>query len=194
MKKLISNTLGALLGITLMAGAIADEYVIDTQGMHAFVQFRVQHLGMSWLYGRFNTFSGGFTYDESSPGTNSAAVEIDITSLDTNNADRDKHLRSADFLDADKFPTAVFESTSYAQTGDNTGELTGKLTLHGVTNEVVIDVEHIGGGDDPWGGFRHGFEGRASIKPGDYGIDTVGQLGPMTETVELMLTVEGIRQ
>lgn len=194
MKNAFRLAIATIATVAAVSTALAEEYVIDTKGMHAFVQFRVKHLGYSWLYGRFNNFSGNFSYDENDAAANRISVEIDTTSLDTNNAERDKHIRSADFLDAEQFPTATFESTAYAPTGENTADLTGNLTLHGVTNEVVISVEHIGGGDDPWGGYRQGFEGRATIEPGDYGIDMVGQLGPDAGTVELMLTVEGIRQ
>ena len=194
MNKTLKAAVTALVTLVAVSSVSAAEYVIDSKGMHAFVQFRVKHLGYSWLYGRFNNFSGNFTYDESDAAANKVSVEIDATSLDTNHAERDKHIRSGDFLDAEQFPTVSFESTSYTATGDNTADLTGNLTLHGVTNEVTISVEHIGGGDDPWGGFRQGFEGRATIEPGDYGIDMVGQLGPAAGTVELMLTAEGVRQ
>ena len=194
MKKSFKLAIAGIATMAAVSSTFAEEYVIDTKGMHAFVQFRVKHLGYSWLYGRFNDFNGNFNYDEGDAAANTIMVEIDTTSLDTNNAERDKHIRSGDFLDTDQFPTATFESTSYSATGDNSADLTGNLTLHGVTNEVVVSVEHIGGGDDPWGGYRQGFEGRAVIEPGDYGIDMVGQLGPAAGTVELMLTVEGIRQ
>jgi len=194
MKKLLTSALAGLITFAVASTAIAAEYAIDTKGAHAFVQFRVKHLGMSWLYGRFNNFSGNFTYDESNAAANKVSVEIDTTSLDSNHAERDKHLRSDDFLDTDQFPTATFESTSYSPTGDNTADLTGNLTLHGVTNEITISVEHIGGGDDPWGGYRQGFQGSTTIEPADFGIDMVGKLGPAAGTVELILTAEGVRQ
>ena len=194
MKKTFISAVAGIVALTGISVASAADYVIDTKGSHAFVQFRVKHLGMSWLYGRFNEFSGNFTYDEGDAAASIVSVEIDTTSLDSNHAERDKHLRSSDFLDVDQFPTATFESTSYTPTGENTADLTGNLTLHGVTREVTISVEHIGGGDDPWGGYRQGFEGRTTIQPGDFGIDMVGQLGPAAATVELMLTAEGVRQ
>ena len=194
MKKTFISAVVGIVALTGVSVASAADYVIDTKGSHAFVQFRVKHLGMSWLYGRFNEFSGNFTYDEGDAAASTVSVEIDTTSLDSNHAERDKHLRSSDFLDVDQFPTATFESTSYRPTGENTADLTGNLTLHGVTKEVTISVEHIGGGDDPWGGYRQGFEGRTTIQPGDFGIDMVGQLGPAAATVELMLTAEGVRQ
>lgn len=193
MKKLIASAVAASV-FSLAAQVQAADYDIDKKGAHAFVQFRVKHLGYSWLYGRFNDFDGSFTFDEKDPGKNKVKVTVDVTSLDSNHAERDKHLRSDDFLDAAKYPTATFVSTSYKPTGDNTADLTGDLTLHGVTKPITIKVEHIGAGKDPWGGYRAGFEGRATIKPADFGIPVVEKLGPASEEVELFLTVEGVRK
>lgn len=186
-----------VVGLSMLAGAhaaSAADYVVDTEGAHAFIQFRVQHLGYSWLYGRFNDFSGNFTFDEKDPSKNKIALEVDVSSLDSNHARRDKHLRSDDFLDVEKFPQAKFTSTGYKPTGEGTAELTGDLTLHGVTKPITIDVTHMGGGKDPWGGYRDGFEGNVTIKPADWGINMVEKLGPASEEVELFLSIEGIRQ
>lgn len=171
---------------------LAAKYVIDTEGSHAFILFRIQHLGYSWLSGRFNTFSGNFEYDENNPDKASVQVEIDVASIDSNHAERDKHLRGEDFLDVRKFPKASFESTSFKDNGDGTAILKGNLTLHGVTKPVTIDVEHIGHGPDPWGGYRRGFEGTTRIGLADYDINY--NLGPKSKEVELTLSVEGIRQ
>ncbi|MBC6904801.1 YceI family protein [Saccharophagus sp. K07] len=192
MKKRITGVLAAAV-LGMAAQVDAADYVVDKQGAHAFVQFRVKHLGYSWLYGRFNDFDGTFTYDEKDPSKNKINVTVKIASLDSNHAERDKHLRSADFLDASKFPTATFTSTAYKPTGEKTAELTGDLTLHGVTKPITIQVEHIGAGNDPWGGYRAGFEGRATIKPEEWGI-AMAKLGPASQEVELFLTVEGVRK
>ncbi len=174
------------------AQATAERYVIDTEGAHAFIQFRIKHLGYSWLYGRFNEFGGKFTYDQDDPGTSQIQVDIKTASLDSNHAERDKHLRGSDFLDVTKYPTATFKSTSYKETGFNKGVLEGELTLKGITKPIKIEVERIGNGPDPWGGYRRGFEGRTEFALKDFGIDY--NLGPASRTVEMMLTVEGIRQ
>ncbi len=174
--------------------ALADDYVIDTKGAHAFVQFRVKHLGYSWLYGRFNKFSGEFSYDPKKPEASKVSVDVDMTSLDTNHAERDTHLAAPKYLDLKKHKTASFKSTSYKATGETTGELKGELTFLGVSKPITIAVEYIGGGPDPWGGYRQGFEGRASISPKDWGLDMAAKLGPAAAEVELMLTVEGIKK
>ncbi len=104
---------------------------------------------------------------------------------------RIKHLRSGDFLNVSKNPTATFESTEVKANGDS-ADITGNLTLNGVTKPVTIKAKLIGQGDDPWGGYRAGFEGSATLKLKDFGIKM--DLGPASQEVELLLSVEGIRQ
>lgn len=189
-KTTIATVLAA--AILLPVQALAENYLIDTKGAHAFIQFRIQHLGYSWLSGRFNTFSGNFSYDEKKPSAASVQVDIDPASIDSNHAERDKHLRSDDFLDVKKYPKAGFKSTSFSEKGNGTAVLEGELTLHGVTRPVTLDVQHIGHGDDPWGGYRRGFEATTKIALADYGIKY--NLGPKSREVQLTISVEGIRQ
>ena len=182
-----------IAGLTFGNTALmADDYVIDTKGAHASIKFRVQHLGYSWLYGRFNEFDGKFSYDEKQPENSSIEVTIKTGSVDSNHAERDKHLRSDDFLNVAKYPEAKFVSTGYTQGKDGAGVLKGNLTLNGVTKPLEIDVEFIGAGKDPWGGYRVGFEGTTRFAMADFGI--VKDLGPKSKDVEMILSVEGIRQ
>lgn len=182
----------ALLFLFAATPALADDYVIDTDGAHAAVQFRIKHLGYSWLTGRFNDFAGNFSYDEQSPDDARVEVTIQTASIDSNHAERDKHLRSADFFDVKNHPTARFVSTSFEPRGGGEAVLNGELTLRGVTRPVVIDVEQIGAGPDPWGGYRRGFAGTARLTLKDFGFDY--NLGPDAREAELFLSVEGIRQ
>lgn len=169
--------------------AKAADYKIDPA--HSFVQFRVQHLGFSWLIGRFDRLSGTFHYAPDDVSTARIRVEIDTSSVNSNHAERDKHLRNSDFLETDQFPTAVFESVKYE--GDaKSGTLHGELTLHGVTQHLAIDVHKVGEGDDPWGGYRAGFEGTTTLTMADFGIPK--DLGPASRVVELSLFIEGIRE
>lgn len=190
-KPILAATLATALLLPGLATAV-EKYVIDTEGAHAFVQFRVKHLGYSWLYGRFNEFSGTFTYDEDDPSSSRVEVLIKTASIDSNHAERDKHLRNEDFLDVKTYPEARFKSTSYKETGINKAVLTGDLTLRGITRPITIQVQKIGNGPDPWGGYRRGFEGTTTIALRDFGIDF--NLGPAARDVELTLSVEGIRQ
>ncbi len=183
----------ALLAAGIQAApAQAAEYVIDSDKAHAFIEFRISHLGYSWVIGTFEDFEGRFEYDPDRPGDASIEVEIDPASVDTNHAERDKHLRGEDFLHVEKYPEARFVSTDYQPDGDGTGTLEGELTLHGETRPVTIEVTELGAGEDPWGGYRRGFEGTTSIKLRDFGIDY--DLGPASREVHLFLTLEGIRQ
>jgi polyisoprenoid-binding protein YceI len=181
--------LGAALAVGMMASAqtMAADYVIDTKGQHAFVNFKVSHLGYSYIVGRFNDFAGKFSHDPAKPADSKVNVTIQTKSLDTNHAERDKHLRSDDFFDVTKFPVIKFVSTKFDGNA-KTGKLEGKLTIHGVTKTVVLDVTHVGEGDDPWGGYRSGFEANVVLKASDFGMpDWVGD-------VEVELNVEGVRQ
>jgi polyisoprenoid-binding protein YceI len=180
------------LVLALPGAAQSADYVIDTQGAHAFIQFKINHLGFSWLLGRFNQFEGSFSYDEANPDAASVDVLIKTASIDSNHAERDKHLRNEDFLDVDKYPEARFVSTSFDDHGDGTATLVGDLTLRGVTKPVTIEVNHIGAGTDPWGGVRRGFEGSTMLTLKDFNIDY--DLGPAAREVELYLSIEGIRK
>ena len=177
------------LTLALPLPAAAATYEVDLS--HAFIQFRILHLGYSVLAGRFNKFAGKFNWDKDKPAGSSIEVTVETNSIDSNWAERDKHLRGADFLDVEKFPTATFKSTKY--TGDaKGGKLEGTLTLHGVTKPVTLDVKFIGEGADPWGGYRAGFSATTSLKRADFGMTY--NLGPASETMDFDLFVEGIRK
>ena len=191
---MLKKTLVALaLGSALIGGqALAADYVIDKKGQHAFVNFKISHLGYSWLYGTFKDFDGKFSFDAAKPEASSVSVTLNTASVDTNHAERDKHIRSDDFLSVGKHPTATFESTAVKSTGEGAADISGNLTLNGVTKPVVIAAKFIGEGSDPWGGYRAGFEGSTTLKLKDF--DIAMDLGPASETVELILSIEGIRQ
>jgi polyisoprenoid-binding protein YceI len=156
------------------------------------VQFRIKHLAYSWLYGGFNDFSGTFTYDTEDTSNSGVELTINTASLDSNHAERDKHLRGKDFLDVERYPQASFKSTAYKETGFNTSVLEGELTLKGITKPVRIEVQRIGNGPDPWGGYRRGFQGSTSFALKDFGIDY--DLGPAARKVEMILSIEGVRR
>lgn len=183
----------ALLGMGSQA-ALAADYVIDREGAHASVNFKIQHLGYSWLTGRFNDFSGTFSYDPDDVAASQVAVNIATNSVDSNHAERDKHLRSGDFLNVDKFPEASFVSTEIRdiEDGGTSFDVVGDFTLNGVTRPVTIEVEKVGAGDDPWGGYRTGFKGKTELPLKDFGIDF--DLGLASQVVKLELHVEGVRQ
>ena len=195
MKKLLLTavtTSAITLASLFSVSAQAADYKIDTAGAHAFVQFKIKHLGYSWLLGRFNTFDGGFSYDAAAPEKSEIEVVIETASLDSNHADRDKHLKGSDFLDVKKFPKAVFKSTKFEVKDADNAVVTGTFKLHGVEKTITFPVQKVGEGKDPWGGYRVGFEGKTSLKLADYGITY--DLGPASTHVEIELHIEGIRQ
>ncbi len=174
--------------------ALADTYAIDTKGAHASINFAIKHLGYSVLTGRFDKFDGEFTYDPAKPEASTVSVTIDTTSINSNHAERDKHLRSGDFLNVEKFPTATFVSKSVKVDASDKDEfdIIGDLTLNGVTKSVTIEVEKVGEGKDPWGGYRAGFSGETEIKLKDFNVKM--DLGPASQTVKLQLEVEGVKK
>ncbi|ART80556.1 YceI family protein [Oceanisphaera avium] len=191
----MKKTLLALATMVLASHAYAapENYVVDTEGMHASVNFKINHIGYSWVVGRFNDFKGSFVFDEDDVANNEVKVTINTNSVDTNHAERDRHVRGKDFLNVKKFPEASFQSTRVTQ-ADDKGEYTvvGDLTLHGVTQQVEFEIEEVGAGKDPWGGYRRGFTGEMTLKPSDFGINY--DLGPAAATMELEFILEGVRQ
>jgi Uncharacterized conserved protein len=194
MTKKLLFLLMAILSLSSFNLHAAEHYVVDTKGMHAFVTFKIKHLGYSWLEGRFNQFSGDFDYDESNSINNRVQINIDTASIDSNHAERDKHLRSERFFDTKKFPTATFVSTNWEDKGNGKAILKGKFTLRGITKDIIINVNKIGAGSDPWGGFRRGFEGETTLHLSDYKMKESAILGAVAEDVQIWLSIEGIRQ
>ena len=191
---MLKKSLAALaLGTALFTAgqAMAADYKIDKEGQHAFVNFKISHLGYSYIYGTFKDFDGEFSFDAAKPEASKISVELKTASLFTNHAERDKHILSKDFLDAGKYPEAKFVSTSVKSTGEKTADVTGDLTLHGVTKPIVIKATFNGEGKDPWGGYRAGFNGTSTLNLNDFGIKGPG---PTSQTLDLDITVEGVQK
>lgn len=183
----------AIAGMLAFSGSLyAADYVIDKEGQHAFINFKTGHLGFSILHGRFNDFDGRFSWDADKPEESKIEVIINTASVDSNHAERDEHLRSADFLNVEEHPQARFVSTKVEAAGGDKFKVSGDFTFNGVTRPVVIDARFVGEGEDPWGGYRAGFEGSTSIRMADYNVAM--DLGPPSAVIELELSVEGIRQ
>jgi polyisoprenoid-binding protein YceI len=142
----------------------------DLDPAHSRLGFAAKHAMVTTVRGRFATFTGEVHLDEADPAKSRARVEIDVTSVDTGNADRDNHLRSADFFDIANHPTITFQSTGASKVGDDLYRLDGDLTINGRTKPVSIDFELTGASTDPWGGFRVGFEGKAAINRRDWDL------------------------
>ncbi|HEY5624750.1 MAG TPA: YceI family protein, partial [Gammaproteobacteria bacterium] len=120
---------GALTAALLLSAALTQAAEFKVDPSHSFVRFKIQHLGYSWMWGGFNDLAGEFSYDAANPEAARIEFTVQTASIDTNHAERDKHLRSDDFLDVNKYPTATFKSTRFTPNGSG-GTLAGELTLH----------------------------------------------------------------
>jgi polyisoprenoid-binding protein YceI len=164
---------------------------------HTTIGFSVRHAMIAKVRGRFTDFAGSFTLDGDNPANSSAQLTVLLTSVDTQNADRDNHLRSAEFFDVESFPEMAFISTGVEAKG-NSFVVTGDLSVHGVTKSVPVKFELVGISQDPWGNTRIGFEGEAEINRRDFGLewnvalDTGGVL--VSENIKITLDVEAVKQ
>lgn len=172
---------------TSTVAAEATKLKIDSG--HSSVLFRVKHFGVSNFYGRFNKVSGEINWDAKNPEASSISIEIDAASVDSNDKGRDDHLRNTDFLSAKEFPTISFKSKSVKKKGAQL-ELTGDLTLHGVTKSVTTTVDLTGEGETPFG-YRAGFETTFDIKRSEYGVS--GVPGGVGEDVRITVSIEGVK-
>jgi polyisoprenoid-binding protein YceI len=182
--------LAALVVVLAAAPApAADSYTVD--GMHSSVTFKISHLGLAWVHGRFNEFSGSFTIDEADPAKSSFTLTIKVATIDTNNKKRDGHLNGPDFFNVKQYPEITFKSTAIKAIKDGY-QVTGDLTLHGVTKSVSFPL--LGGrkAEFPKGVQRTGYSTELTIKRSDYGMDKM--LAALGDEVPISISFAGIRK
>jgi polyisoprenoid-binding protein YceI len=143
-------------------------YAIDKT--HSEAAFQVRHL-ISRVRGRFTDFDGAIEFDEEQPAQSSVSFTIQAASIDTGTPDRDAHLRSEDFFAVDKYPTITFVGTTVTPKGKDAFEVTGNLTMRGVTRAIVIPVAYLGKATDPWGNQKVAFEGELTLNRKDFGLN-----------------------
>ncbi|MBT6324978.1 MAG: polyisoprenoid-binding protein [Bdellovibrionales bacterium] len=166
--KLIKSLI-LLTSVILGGYAFADNYKLDES--HTHIGFKIRHLAFANVRGKFDKFQGTGKYDEKTGKLSDLKVTIQAESIDTNEPDRDKHLRSADFFDVAKFKELKFESTNIKFKGKKPSQITGKLTIHGITKSITLDVEEWGGkAEDAWGNQRIAFEATGKIDRRDFGL------------------------
>jgi polyisoprenoid-binding protein YceI len=179
---------------TSIPGYVAGTWAIDP--VHSEVGFTVRHMMVSKVRGKFTGFSGQFVTG-ADPLDSSVTATVELSSIDTGNADRDNHIRSADFFAVDEHPVMSFRSTGVRANGDGYA-LDGDLTLKGVTRPVTLDLELGGFGPDPYGGVRSGFTAVGEIKRSDFGVDfnAVMETGGVVvgDKITLLLEIEGVLQ
>lgn len=178
-----------LLAVPSVLSAQPAKYTVDN--VHSSVVFGIGHLGLSYTYGRFNKINGEFTLDSGDVTKSQFKITIDVASVDTNDPQRDEHLRKADFFDVEKFATIEFVSSEVVKT-EKGMDVKGKLTLHGVTKDMTIPVVKVGEGNSPFGDYRAGFLSQFSIKRSDY--DMKNLLNVVGDDVSITFSFEGIKQ
>ena len=169
--------------------AAAEKYLVDPD--HSAVVFRVKHLGIATVFGRFHQPSGWFVYDMGTPDKNDIGVQVAAENVDTGVEKRDNHLRSLDFFNVEEYPLILFKSRSVKAVGQHRFEMTGDITLLGNTRTVTVQVEQTGAGSDPRGKCRRGFETSFSILRQDYGMNFMPDV--VGSKVDLTISVEGTR-
>lgn len=172
------------------SAAAVEKYKIDT--VHSSVLFRIKHLDVGYIFGRFRKITGNVTFDAKDPSSCALEVSVPVASIDTNDSKRDRHLKSPDFFNAKQYKKIAFKSTGFKKAGTDTYEVTGDLTLHGETRSITIALERTGAGPDPWGGYRIGFMTTFTIKRSDFGMGGMRQM--LGDEVQLIISFEAVRQ
>lgn len=188
MKKLIASAAVLVLSAAALVGAreaysAPESTAWQGDTVHSFVLFKVKHLGASWAYGRFNAFAVAVGANEDGSAVSSVEFVVKAQSVDTGNAGRDKHLMSPDFLNAKQFEEITFKST--AVKGE---EVTGDLTLHGVTKSVTAQLVKVGAGKGMKGEELVGYETTFTVKRGDFGMTNL--VGPVSDDVTITVATE----
>ncbi|MDQ0716404.1 polyisoprenoid-binding protein YceI [Streptomyces luteogriseus] len=175
--------------------ALTGDYTIDPA--HSTIGFVARHAMVTNVKGSFQDFTGALHLDGTDPSRSTASLDVVMDSIGTGNADRDGHLRSADFFKADEFPTMTFRSTKAEALGGDDYRITGDLTILGTTRPLVIDLEFNGAAKDPFGNERVGFEGKAEILRSEWGLtwnaalETGGVL--VSDKIKLNFDISAIR-
>lgn len=165
---------------------------------HSSINFSVRHMMISTVRGRFEKFSGTIDFDKNDPIKATVNVEIDVASINTNEAQRDNHLRSPDFFEVDKYPTMTFKSKRIEKTGDHHGRIIGDLTIKNITKEVVLEAEYAGQMKSPWGTTSAGASASGKINRKDWGLtwnqtlETGGML--VGDEIKIDIELELIKQ
>lgn len=179
----------SVLGTASTTGVASK--VFDLDAVHSSVVFRIKHMNVAHFFGRFNEIGGSFLLDPANPEASSVNITIKTESVDTANADRDRHLRSADFFSAREFPAITFKSTGVKKTGDTTFEVAGELTLRGTTRPITVTMENTGVGPGRRGGEVGGIYTEFTIKRADFGMNYMPQA--LGDEVRIYVGLEGRR-
>lgn len=178
--------LAAIAALLVTAPVTAATYSID--GGHSSAIFKIKHLDVAYFYGAFKGVSGTLQYDDSNPGSSSIDLTLDAESVDSRNDNRDTHIKSPDFLNAKQFPVITFKSKSVKASGEDL-EITGTLTLHGVSNDITVTATKTGAGTHPRSQKEMiGFHSEFTVKRSDFDMNFM--VGPLSDEVTFILSLE----
>ena len=180
----------AIVLAALALPALAADYSIDSA--HSAAQFSVRHLMVSNVRGEFSKLTGKVVYDDARPTATTVEASVDVSTVSTREPQRDTHLKSPDFFDVAQYPSFTFKSTSVKAGGGKTLEVTGELTLHGVTKPITVTMRYGGVVADPRAGIRSGYETEFTIKRSDFGMDKMILM--VGDEVKMMVALEGVKQ
>lgn len=182
----------AVLAPTAAAAAAVADGAFAVDGVHTSTVFRIQRINGAPFYGRFDQISGSFNLDASDAAKNSLDITIPVTSVNSNNDNRDKHLRNADFFSAEEFPNATFKATKFTAVGDKEWDVAGDLTIRGTTKPVTARIKQTGTGPARGGGTMLGLDVQLKINRSEFGINYGMQA--LADEVHLMIGLEGVRK
>jgi polyisoprenoid-binding protein YceI len=186
---LLPAVAAATVALTALTARAADNYALDPA--HCSATFRIEHAGVSWVQGRFDAIAGTCTVDSGDAAKSSFALTIQTESIDTNQPQRDKHLRSPDFFNVKQFPVLTFQSTKVSK-ADAGLEVTGDLTMHGVTKPITFILHGGKTAEFPKGTQRIGFFAGLILKRTDFGMNTM--VGPVGDEVPVFISFEAVKQ
>lgn len=191
MGRSVASTAATSAATAALASTQAETpFAIDA--VHSTVIFRIKHQGVAFNYGRFNKMSGSFHIDAANPANSALDITVDAASVDTANADRDKHLSGNDFFSVKEYPTITFKSSSFTKKSEGVYTVAGKLTFHGKTKDITVEVADTGKGPGMRGGEVAGIESTFTIKRSEFGMDYL--LKGLSDDVTLTVALEGTRK
>jgi polyisoprenoid-binding protein YceI len=186
------TALACMIGGLLLAPAAVQAATYQVDPVHSTGVFSVHHFGAGYVWGLIGRPTGTFDYSANDPAQLAFSVKAPLANLTTENAMRDRDLKGPNWFNVAKFPTIDFKSASAKKIGDDTYQVTGDLTIHGVTKSVSITMKMTGSGKDPQGNFRRGFETTFTVNRNDYGL--TADAGLVGDEVRITVALEGIRQ
>lgn len=193
MKKLLKITaLGAAL-VLACSHSLAEPEMYKIDENHSFANWSLRHVA-SKTSGTFSDITGKILIDKDDLTKSSVEAKINMLSVNSSHAKRDKHIKEADYLDAEKFSTATFVSKKITATSNTEGVMTGIFTMHGISKEMTFPFTVLGFGTDPWGGYRSGFEAKTSLKASDFGFKwALKPNASVGDDIEITLLIEGVK-